>query len=134
MVRERCTKIKVNGEPCRAFALPEQGVCWSHHPDNRDAVKEAQRRGGINRSTYRRAVRQWAAAGEMISMHDLPAFLRAAVVEVREGRLEPSQASAIATLAKTAIQVSADVEMEQRIAALEEVAGIAPRATVRRIV
>jgi hypothetical protein len=59
--------------------------------------------------------------------------LRAAIIDVREGRLEPAVASAIAGLAKTAVQLTADLEMEQRIAALEAAAGVNQPGSLRRI-
>lgn len=133
MVRERCTAHRANGEPCQAFALPGGAVCWSHDPGNGQAVKDAQRKGGANRATYRRAAKHWAAAGDVIPQDDLPAFLRAAIIDVREGRLEPAVASAIATLAKTAVQLTAELEMEKRISALEAAAGMNQGTQLRRV-
>lgn len=133
MVRTRCIATRGNGEPCQAFALPDEALCFSHHPDKAAEVKAAQRRGGANRANYRRAARQWAAAGEVIAQDDLPAFLRAAIIDVREGRLEPAVASAIAGLAKTAVAIKADMEMDARLQRLEERAGIAAPKPLHRV-
>jgi hypothetical protein len=38
--------------------------------------------------------------------------------------MEPAQASAIANLAKASVQLTAELELEQRIAALERAAGM----------
>lgn len=127
MVRSTCTATRANGEPCKAFALPGEAVCWSHHPDNQYAVKDAQKRGGENRSAARRAAKAWAAAGKQIRPQELPDLLRGCILKVATGELEPAQASAIAALAKTSLQLSHDIEHEGRIAALE--AALAERAT-----
>jgi hypothetical protein len=134
MVRPKCSGTKTNGQPCQALALPGESLCYAHHPDHRDAYKEAQRRGGQNRSAYRRAARQWAAAGQEVEETDLPALIRATIIDVRQGKVEPSVASAIAMLAKTAVQLTSDLELTKRIEALEEAAGIAESTgKIRRI-
>lgn len=133
MARPKCKATKRDGTPCQSFSVSDAGWCISHDPDRQEANREASRRGGENRSAYRRAARQWAAVGREIDQADLPAMLRAAIVDVWEGRLEPSQASTIATLAKTAVQLTNDLELTKRIEALEEAAGIAQGGNLRRI-
>ena len=134
MVRERCTSPTKGGHPCQAFALPGEAVCWSHHPDNQGAVKDAQRRGGTNRSAARRAAKAWAAAGKQIRPQELPDLLRGCILRVATGQMEPAQASAIANLAKTSVQPTAELELEQRIAALERVIGVTqPGNGIRRV-
>jgi hypothetical protein len=49
------------------------------------------------------------------------------------GRLEPSVASAIATLAKTSVQLSQDIELEQRLTALEAIVDPQRDPKIRRI-
>ena len=74
----------------------------------------------------RRAARLWAAKGDEIAQADLPAMLRATVLDVRLGLVEPAVAGAIATLAKTSVALAHDMELEARLAALERAAGITP--------
>lgn len=131
--RERCTGTTQAGDPCGSFAVRD-GLCVSHHPELRDRKAEGSRRGGANRAEARRAARAFAAAGDVVSPADLPAMLRGAMLSVWDGSLEPSQAQAIAALAKTSVSLSQDLEMEQRIAALEDAAGIAPAGSgLRRV-
>jgi hypothetical protein len=125
MARPKCKATKADGTPCRSFAVSDAGWCVSHDPDRQESNREASRRGGENRSAYRRAARQWAAAGQEIEEADLPALIRATIIDVREGRIEPSVATAIAQLAKTAVQLTNDLELTKRIEALEEAAGLA---------
>ena len=53
------------------------------------------------------------------------------MIEVRAGLIEPAVAGAIATLAKTSVALTHDLELEGRLAALEEAAGISPPNVTR---
>ena len=57
------------------------------------------------------------------------------MIDVRLGLVEPAVATAIATLAKTSVALSHDLELESRLAALERAAGITPPnvTSLRRI-
>jgi hypothetical protein len=130
----KCNAFTKAGKPCKGRLLPDRLYCMSHDPEHADLRAEGQRKGGEARANARRAARQWAAVGEQLSAADLPAILRACMFSVRAGALEPAQASAIATLAKTSITITAEIELEQRIAALERVIGVNhPGANIRRI-
>jgi hypothetical protein len=132
--QERCTAPTQSGEPCKSFAISERGFCVSHDPEYQARKHEGSRRGGEAKANARRAAKQWAAIGREIDQADLPAVLRAAIAAVWEGPLEPSQASAIATLAKTSVAITNEIELEARIAALEAAAGIDQTpGTMRRI-
>ncbi len=119
----RCCHTQT-GEPCKSFAISERGFCVSHDPAYQARKHEGSRRGGEAKANARRAAKQWAAIGREIDQADLPAVLRAAIAAVWEGTLEPSQASAIATLAKTSVSITNDIELEERLARLEAAAGI----------
>lgn len=129
----QCPTPTAAGEPCKGRVPPGRGYCLAHDPERRETLREAGRKGGQEKSTARRAVKAWAAIGEQISSDQLPAMLRACMVAVRDGEMEPSQASAIATLAKTSVAVTHELHLEERIAALEEAAGLALPPNVRRI-
>jgi hypothetical protein len=75
----------------------------------------------------------WASRGEQIEPGDLPALLRATLLDVRSGAVEPGVATAIAALAKASVAVSQDLELEARLARLEAAAGIAAPANVTNI-
>jgi hypothetical protein len=110
--------------PCGGNALAGKAYCWSHDPELAEQRAEGARRGGEQRSNARRAAKQWAAIGEQLTPADLPAILRSCMFSVKAGHLEPSQATAIANLAKTSIGITAELELEARIAALEAAAGV----------
>ena len=130
MPRQRCTGTTRAGTPCGSFAVADS-LCQAHHPDRAEAHREATRRGGEARSATRRAARLWAAKGDEIAQADLPAMLRSTMIDVRLGLVEPAVAGAIATLAKTSVALAHDMELEGRLAALEEAAGISPPNVTR---
>lgn len=116
---KKCTSARADGQPCKAKALPGEAVCWAHHPGMAERRREGQRRGGQMKGNLRRAARQWAAAGQVIENDDLPAMLRAAMLDLRIGRIEPAVATALATLAKASVAITVDIDLEKRIEALE---------------
>ena len=135
MPRQCCTATTRSGHPCRSFAVSDAGYCQAHDPARATAHRAAMRKGGEARSAVRRAARLWADKGEQIEPANLPAMLRATMVDVRVGTIEPAVATAIAMLAKTSVALSHDLEMEARLAALERAAGITPPnvTSLRRI-
>jgi len=132
--QQRCTATTQAGKPCRSFAVSERGLCVSHDPELRARKDAGSRKGGEAKANARRAARLFAAAGETIAPDTLPAMLRAAMLAVWDGDLEPARATAIATLAKTSVSLAHDLELEARIVALEEAAGLAQApAPLRRV-
>ncbi len=125
MPRQRCTGTTRAGDPCRSFAVADS-LCQAHHPARAEAHREATRKGGEARSAVRRAARLWASRGEQIEPKDLPAMLRAAMVDARVGAIEPAVATALATLAKTSVALSHELDLVARIEALERATGATP--------
>lgn len=123
MVR-KCSQLKAGGAPCGGNALAGKAYCWSHDPELAEQRAEGARRGGEQRSNARRAAKQWAAIGEQLTPADLPAILRSCMFSVKSGHLEPSQAQAIASLAKTSVSITNEIELEKRLEALEQAAGM----------
>jgi hypothetical protein len=132
-MHRKCSQLKAGGAPCGGNALAGKAYCWSHDPDLAEQRAEGARRGGEQRSNARRAAKQWATIGEQLSAADLPAILRACMFSVKSGTLEPSQAGAIATLARTSVQLTGELELEARIAALEAAAGLSQGTQLRRV-
>ncbi len=80
----------------------------------------AQRRGGLARASDARAVKLWTRAGRQMHPTDLPATLLGMVEAVASGDLEPSQATAIATLMRTALAVDVHLGWQHRLNELED--------------
>lgn len=130
----QCPTPTAEGRSCRGRVPPGRVYCLSHDPERKESQREASRRGGEARANARRAARQWAAIGEAMRPEDLPAMLRAAMLSVKAGTLEPGQAQAIAALARTSLQLTNDLDVDKRLAALEEALGAAEvPENVRRI-
>ena len=129
----RCNAITKAGTPCKGRLLPGRSYCMAHDPDHADLRAEGQRKGGEARANARRAAKQWAAIGEQVSASDLPAILKACMFSAKAGAMEPAQASAITGLAKVAVSISNEMELEQRLARLEERAGIVRPSPLHRV-
>ena len=129
-----CNALTKVGRPCKGRVLPGRPYCMSHDPEHADQRAEGQRKGGEARANARRAAKAWATIGEQITPDQLPAILRACMFSVKTGALEPAQATAIAGLARTAVSITNEIELEQRIAALERASKVNQSGTnIRRI-
>lgn len=120
----KCNAITKSGAACKGTAIPGSSWCMSHNPALAEVRREGQVRGGIEKATARRAVKAWASFGRELEDSDIPAVLKSCMKAVHDGEMEPSRANAIAALARTAIQITGDLELEQRIAALEQAAAM----------
>jgi hypothetical protein len=130
----KCNALTTTGKPCRSKPLAGRPYCMSHDPAFADRRYEGQCKGGEARANARRVAKQWAAIGEQLTPADLPAILRSCMFSVKAGHLEPLQAQAIAALAKTSVSIANDIELEERLAALEAAAGVnQPSNGIRRV-
>ena len=114
------------GEPCSA-AVYQDGWCRWHQPgrEAEERRREWARRGGVNRSNRARARREMAEAA--MTPAELQGYLAVALRGVIAGKYTPGQGSAVAALARAAVAVREASEWEQRLEALEAVAGVEPR-------
>ncbi len=112
----RCTATRRDGSHCAAppSAIGENGFCWAHDPDKREARRAARAKGGRQRATS-------ARAEKLLPSHMRPVLgaVLAAIRDVRAGAITPAQASAIASLAGAAVKVYQVGLLEERIADLE---------------
>ncbi len=94
-----CKSSTKSGKPCRRKPR-ESGYCFSHDPSTKDERSAARVKEGKNSS-------QAALLEKLLPSHLRPMFdrLEAAMKEVREGRLNPSQASAMASLVGAMLKV-----------------------------
>ncbi len=85
-------------------------------------------KGGQHKSNRRRASKGLTA--DVLTMQELAGVLCRALSKVEEGTMEPNVANSMATLARTIAAVQQAGEIEERLAALEERAGIMDRGGV----
>ncbi len=119
-----CSAIAKAGSRCSRPALAGAAFCLMHSPDHAEMRREASRKGGRNRSAQARAR---AAIPEAMDAAELGGWLTTLFRGVITGRIEPKIGTAAATIARTMMEVRTAVELEQRIAELEERAGTAER-------
>jgi hypothetical protein len=117
----KCLAIAKSGSRCNRPALTGKTFCLMHDVDSDDARREAARRGGRSRSTKARAAKQIPPA---MSAEDLAGWLSLLFTNVMAGRIEPKIGTACATIARTLHEVKHATELEDRIAELEQRAGV----------
>jgi hypothetical protein len=122
----KCREHNRAGGPCGAQHYKD-GWCRWHHP-NLDAQRQAERAaGGAARSNKARAKKQLSE--QVMSIADLDAVLCTSLAKVATGRMEPNIGSAVATLARTITTIRTASDLEKRLEALEQQAGV---GTIRR--
>jgi len=87
-----------------------------------------RRKGGANRSNRARARKK--IAEQAMSIGDIDGMLCSTLTDVAAGKMEPGIGTSLATIARTIMAIRTASELEKRIEALEQSAGI---GTVRRI-
>lgn len=106
-----CRATRRDGTPCKGKPLAD-GLCFAHQ-----ANAQANRaKGGRNRSNAARSLK--ALPQRLQPVADL---LCQAIEDVRDEKLDPRAASAMAALAGALVRVVAAGELEQRLEALERV-------------
>lgn len=130
---DRCDALTKRGAPCKGRPLPGKRHCLAHDPTYAQARREGSLKGGAAKATAKRAAKQWAALGKELGNEDIPAILKSCMFAVRSGEMTPGEANAIATLARTAVQITGDLELEARIAELEAMMTVKPSSNVRRL-
>ena len=114
MPRQQCTSETKTGKQCRAPAVAD-GLCLSHHPDYRDRLRLGQSRGGAARSNANRAARLLPD-----DLKGVGAMLLQAMRDVRDGSLDPKQASALASLANAYRGVFEVGTLDAKLADIDE--------------
>jgi hypothetical protein len=113
----RCSATCVDGSPCKAAALPGKTVCLFHSPEAAALLRDAKRRGGLNRAAMLERVDlgplDWETAA---GLKDIMCKAAAAMLE---GRLDSSRARALGDLAAKALAAMQGQVLEERLAAIE---------------
>ena len=94
MAQETCKGLRADGTPCGSAVVSERGFCFAHDPERVAERRRVQQQTSAAAQRVRRSGRD---------MEDVLERLERAVVEVHEGRLDPQQALAMASLAQAMI-------------------------------
>jgi hypothetical protein len=119
-----CSAIARSGSRCRTPVVAGSSFCYLHAPEMAERRREAAVKGGRNRSAKARALKQIPPA---MSAEDLAGWLSLLFTNVMAGRIEPKIGTACATIARTLHEVKHATELEERLQALEQSAGITDR-------
>jgi len=115
---EKCQATAKNGKPCAAKPRPGRPYCLWHDPEAEDRRREISRQGGYASSNRARAKK--ALPADPLTNEELHSWLGVVFKGVIAGRIEPGVGTAGATIARTMAELTRSVELEQRIANLEE--------------
>lgn len=107
--RLRCKASRKDGQSCHAWAQ-ESGLCVFHSPES----AEARRKGGLNSSKKARADKLLP-----LRLRPILTLLEKAISEVHDGKLEPRQAQAMASLGGAIVKVLEAGYFEERLVELE---------------
>ena len=121
----RCSAPNKDGSACNATPGPS-GLCRWHSPEMADRIAEGRRRGGKARSNAARAKKQ--APLNVLTPIELQAVLSSSIARVLGGQIEPGVANSVAGLARALVAVREATTLEERIAELEQRAGVETRS------
>jgi Family of unknown function (DUF5763) len=120
MVQERktCRATKRDGSRCTSVMVNANGFCYAHDPVYADERKEMQAKGGRHKA--RLIQLKHLSPPRLLPIYDR---LERALEQVHDGKLDPRQAQAMATLARALAAILQTGEIEQRVRDLEASAG-----------
>ncbi len=113
-----CRGTTTAGKPCSARAQPGHEWCQWHDPARESERAQWRSEGGLARSHRNTAARELKRYP--VDMGSLRGTLFHALKRVEAGELEPGVANSMATLARAIVTVSQSVDVEERLAALEQ--------------
>lgn len=116
----QCAAVTKAGTRCRARALGETGLCFTHDPGRAEELARARRNGGLAKSNRERARKQLPAA--VLTPREIEGVLSRVLVRVATQQLHPAIGTSVAAIARALIAVKESSEIEQRLAALEAAA------------
>ncbi len=114
----RCKGANTAGAPCDAKPVRPSGWCYWHDPALEAERTAGRRQGGRQRANTARARKAMKGAGAVVPV------LWQALNDLAAGTLEPARGQAMASVARALVAVHEATELEERIAALEQVAGV----------
>ena len=122
-----CTATTKSGSPCSATPRVGTGYCPWHDPGLADERHGWEINAGKSKSTRNRARKRILSAA--LDLSEIDGALCRALLDVLDGTLEPSIATAAASVARTVSTIRTASEIEARLSTLEAQIGI---STARR--
>ena len=115
MSRPTCTARRKDGAPCRAPALPDSPLCWSHDPRQAEVAAQA-RAAGASKGAKVKALH---GRRRRLDTHAaLASFLTGVIYDLAEGRQDPDVARVVIYGCSVMRQL-AEHSLERRLAEVE---------------
>jgi len=113
MTRRICTATTKAGNPCQAPATSPDGLCLAHDPARSELMRLGQAMGGSARSNANRASKALPD-----DLRDVGRMLLDAMQDVRDGKLDPRTASALASLSNAYRGIFETGTLDAKLAAI----------------
>ncbi len=123
ITNRRCAFRLKTGNLCRMPPLRDGQFCWAHSPERAQEVQEARRLGGLRRKRESTI----SVAYQFESLNSVEGIRRIVLIAILDAlSMENSMARArtLAYLAQVALRMLEVGEIEERVAALEELAKV----------
>jgi hypothetical protein len=112
--RRQCNAIRRDGRRCTCPVVLVSGFCFAHDPSRKADAAAGRRAGGRGRSNAARQQRRLAP--RVSARCD---FLEQILQELHRGELDPRDATAMASIVRTLVQLESSAGVEERLRALE---------------
>lgn len=113
----QCVYIKKDGNQCRARAVSNSDLCFSHEPALESAKLKAVTKGGLARKSYLK----FEEPIKIETISDLKDVLASTIEGVWVGEIPANQpANTIGFLCRCYLDIHDKIELESRITLLEE--------------
>ncbi len=119
-MRRQCAYRQQGGEPCRAAPLRDSQFCLMHSPEHAKEVQEARRLGGLRRKREATVIGAYEFEG-LSTVDGIRRLLEVAVLDTLGMENSISRSRTLAYLAQVALRTLEVGDLEERIAALEEI-------------
>jgi len=116
-----CSATTKDGRLCSAQAWKD-ALCRWHRPHLREERDAWRRKGGERRSNKARARKQ--LPDELMTLREVQATLCRALRSLEAGEMAPAVANALGGLGRSIASVAAAGDLEERLTALEQHAGL----------
>ena len=120
MIRRQCAFRLPSGEPCRAAPLHDSQFCLMHSPEHAQEVQEARRLGGLRRKREATVSGAYEFNG-LDTVQGIRRILEIALLDTVGMENSISRNRTLAYLAQVALRTLEVGDLEERIAALEQV-------------